>query len=195
MRTMPILETARLRIRPVQMSDFEAIHQLYYRLSWTSEELSEDELRANHHDYVLWLSLNHRELARLSQPPYGDRAIILRETNALIGMCGVVPYVAGFHVFPSFGGTREGLSQAEVGLMWAISPDQQRQGYATETARALIDYIFGEMRLQRIIATTGYDNIASQGVMRKVGMRVEENPFRDPPWMQVLGILANAPIT
>jgi [ribosomal protein S5]-alanine N-acetyltransferase len=191
MRIMPVLKTARLRVRPVQMADLEAIHQLYCRLKWTSDDMPEDEQRTVHRQLVQWLSLNHYEMARLGQPPYGDRAITLRDTETLIGMCGVVPCVAGLHVFPSFGGTRGGLSQAEVGLMWNISPDYQRQGYATETTRALIEYVFGEMNLNRIIATTEYDNVASQGVMRKVGMRVEENAFHDPPWMQVLGILEN----
>jgi len=27
--------------------------------------------------------------------------------------------------------------------------------------------------------------------MRKVGMRIEKNPFPDPPWLQVVGILEN----
>ena len=53
----------------------------------------------------------------------------------------------------------------------------------------MIDYAFREMRLNRIIATTEYDNIASLAVMRKLGMRLEENTFREPSWMQVLGLL------
>ena len=118
-------------------------------------------------------------------------AVVSRENGTLIGMCGVVPYVADFHVFPTYGGRREGLNHAEVGLMWAISPEHQRQGYATEAAQLLIDYAFNVMRLNRIIATTGYDNAVSQGVMRKVGMRLEKNAFRAPPWMQVIGILDN----
>jgi ribosomal-protein-alanine N-acetyltransferase len=191
MRSMPVLRTQRLHIRPVHMEDLEAIHQLYFSLKWTSDELPEAHQREIHRGYVQWLSLNHHELARIGQPPYGDRAIVLRQNHTLIGMCGVVPYVAGLHVFPAFGGKQRGLTQAEVGLMWAIAPDHQRQGYATEAAQALIDYAFNEMHLNRIIATTGYDNIASQGVMRKVGMRVEENSFREPPWMQVLGLLEN----
>jgi [ribosomal protein S5]-alanine N-acetyltransferase len=47
------------------------------------------------------------------------------------------------------------------------------------------------MGLRRVVATTTYDNEASMGVMRKLGMRIERNPFPDPPWLQVVGILEN----
>jgi len=36
---------------------------------------------------------------------------------------------------------------------------------------------------------TEYDNLASQGVMRRLGMKLEKTPFPDPPWLQVVGIL------
>ena len=70
-----------------------------------------------------------------------------------------------------------------------ISRLHQRQGYATEAARAMIDYAFRELHLRRMVATTTRDNAASIGVMRNVGMRIEENPYPDPPWFQVVGIL------
>ena len=55
----------------------------------------------------------------------------------------------------------------------------------------MIDYAFNALTLKRIVATTTYDNAASMGVMRKLGMRVERNPRSDPPWFQVVGILEN----
>ena len=194
MRTMPKLKTDRLIIRPVYEDDFEAIYQHRRAIGWVDESQPEAEQRAEVRHYTNWLSLNHTALARLYQPPYGDRAVVLRETNELIGMCGIVPYISDFSVFPSFGGTdKGGLTQAEVGLMWAVSPAHWRQGFASETAHALVDYAFNEMGLHRIIATTEYDNLASQAVMRKIGMRIEKNPFAEPPWHQVLGILENRP--
>ena len=52
----------------------------------------------------------------------------------------------------------------------------------------MIDYAFGELRLWRILATTQYDNLASQAVMRKLGMTVTRNPLPEPAWMQVVGV-------
>jgi [ribosomal protein S5]-alanine N-acetyltransferase len=77
----------------------------------------------------------------------------------------------------------------EMGLFWSIDPAQQGQGYATEAGRALIDHAFDQMHLKRIIATTEYDNHASQAVMRKLGMRLERNPQPTPPWLQIVGVL------
>ena len=36
---------------------------------------------------------------------------------------------------------------------------------------------------------TAYENAASIGVMRKLGMRIEHNVLQDPPWLQVVEIL------
>ena len=193
MRIMPELTTERLIIRPVREDDAEAIYQHLHAIGWVDEVQSEAEQRERASHYTRWLSLNHTALAQLYQPPYGDRVIALRQMGTLIGMCGFVPYINDFSVFPSFGGTAEGgLAQAEVGLMWAISPKYWRKGYASEAAQALIEYAFQEMRLHRIIATTEHDNIASQAVMRKLGMKIERNPFPQPPWNQVLGMLTFA---
>ena len=138
---------------------------------------------------------NYEELARLYQPPYGDRAVALKETGRLIGACGFVPCLNAFGQLPSFRAAgqaaRPGLASTEFGLFWAIAPAYQRRGYATEAGRALLDYAFARLRLARVVATTSYDNEASIGVMRRLGMRVERNPYPEPPWLQVVGVLAN----
>jgi RimJ/RimL family protein N-acetyltransferase len=188
---MPELETTRLQIRPMILDDLESIHQLNQDIGWVDESQTAVEQYETIHQYVHWSSLNHVQLARLHQPPYGDRSVCHKETGDLIGICGLVPYVADFSVFPSMRDTPDGMTRTEMGLMWAISPAHHRLGYATEVARALIDYAFTDLRLHRIIATTGHKNIASQGVMRKAGMRIEKNPFPDPPWLQVIGIAEN----
>ena len=46
--------------------------------------------------------------------------------------------------------------------------------------------------MNRIVATTSYDNLASIAVMRKLSMRIERNPLPDPPWLQVVGMLEAA---
>ena len=134
-----------------------------------------------------------RELAKLRQPPFGDRAIVLKGTGELAGACGFVPCLGPFDQIPALRAAAEdaprGRSVAEVGLYWAISPLQQRQGYATEAARALVSHAFSALNLQRIIATTKHSNVPSMAVMRKLGMRLERNPAPDPPWLQVVGVL------
>ena len=38
---------------------------------------------------------------------------------------------------------------------------------------------------------TNYDNAASIGVMRRLGVAIERNPLPEPPYMQIVGVLEN----
>lgn len=191
---MPTLETERLIVRPFAMDDLDAVHQIL------DIELSEagfgadgakalEERRA----WLQWTILGYEQLARLYQPPYGDRAIGLKDTGQLIGVVGYVPCLDAFGQIRSLGdaATPARFASAEFGLFWAVSTTHQRKGYATEAACAMIDYALDTLKLRRVIATTTYDNEASIGVMRKLDMRVEKNPFPDPSWLQVVGVLEN----
>lgn len=190
---MPELETNRLVIRPFTMDDLEAIHRLYIDIDFVAPDVTEAQARQERQAWLEWTVLNYDALHKLSQPPYGDRAVVLKETNQFIGAGGLVPLLMPFGQLPSFGGQEGSLYTTEMGLFWAISPAHQRQGYATEVARALIDFAFTELRLKRIVANTDYDNAASLAVMGKVGMHIEKNPFPEPPWLQAIGILENSP--
>jgi RimJ/RimL family protein N-acetyltransferase len=55
----------------------------------------------------------------------------------------------------------------------------------------MIDHAFSALNLSRIVAETDYNNAASIGVMRKLGMNIQNNPYPDPVWFQVTGILEN----
>ena len=63
-------------------------------------------------------------------------------------------------------------------------------GYATEAARVLVDYGFGEVGLHRIIGRLEARNIASARVLEKLGMRREalliENEFVKGEWQSEL---------
>lgn len=129
-------------------------------------------------------------LALLHQPPYGDRAIVVRSTGGVIGSVGFAPALAPFGLLPSFEPSPQ--FTPEVGLFWALFPDQQGHGYATEAAAAMVAYAFAELRLRRIVATTEHDNTRSINVMRRLGMRLERNPRAQPAWFQTVGILESA---
>lgn len=190
---MPMLETERVLIRPLTLDDQDALYQILdVELSdaefGTEGALSRDDRRR----WLEWSVLNYEELAKMYQPPYGDRAVVLRENGRLIGACGYVPCLAPFGQLPAFQPTGQqpsGLSTTEFGLYYALSPAHQRRGYASEAAGALVAYAFDVLKLKRIVATTTYDNEGSMGVMRRLGMRIERNPFPEPPWLQVVGLL------
>ena len=192
MRAMPILETERLQIRPFTINDSESVYQNLKSIGWVNEDLSESEQRAANDAYVQWCVLNHQQLAQLYQPPYGDRVVVLKGTNEVVGTCGLVPYVDTFTVFPYWGGPKvDGLATAEMGLLWTIGAKYQKQGFGSEVAQALIDYAFAGLNLHHIIATTEFGNIGSQKVMEKAGMWLERNKTAVSPWLQIIGIAEN----
>ena len=191
---MPTLETERLIIRPFMPDDLDDIHRILDIELGDAEFGSEGaKAIAERRTWLHWTILNYEQLAKLYQPPYGDRAIVLKQTNRLIGAVGYVPCLDVFGQLPCLGRKSAPVrfTTTEFGLYYALSPAYHRQGYATEATQAMIDYAFGTLKLERIVATTTYDNAGSIGVMRKVGMRIEKNPFPDPPRLQVVGILEN----
>jgi ribosomal-protein-alanine N-acetyltransferase len=174
---VPPLETERLLIRAFRLEDLDVIHHILDIELGTADFGSEQaQTRGERERWLQWTVLSYDELARLYQPPYGDRAVVLKSTQQVIGAYGFVPSLGPFGYLPS---------------LRAVSPAYQRQGYATEAAQALINYAFTQLHLKRIVATTTTGNEASIGVMRKVGMRIEKNPSPDPPGFQVVGILEN----
>ena len=197
---VPPLETARLTIRPFVIEDLDDIHRILdVELHNAETGDAGPQLLAGRRQWVEWSILNYEQLANLYQPPYSDRAVVLKQTGQLIGACGFVPCLAPFTQLPYFAGTPDPapteLTTPEFGLYYALSPAHHRRGYATEAAGALIDYAFRHLHLKRVIATTAYNNAGSAGVMRKLGMRIERNPYATPPWLQIVGVLENPILT
>lgn len=182
------ITTKRLIIRPFMESDFDAIHAA---LNSAFGDMPTEERR----EWLQWSILNERALAALWQPPYGDRAIARRDTNEVIGSVGLAPAWGPFERLPSFQKRLTTPDKAhftpEMGMFWGIHESQRRQGYAAEAAQALIDAMFQQHNLQRMIATTDYDNEGSIAVMRKIGMTIERNPEAEPPWFQIVGVKFN----
>jgi RimJ/RimL family protein N-acetyltransferase len=186
---IPRLKTDRLTIRALTTNDLDECHELYLDTGWADEESTAEENFQVRKSWLDWTIRNYVELDRLNQPPYGDRAVELVENGRFIGLAGLVPLLAPFGQLPSFGGRKNAPFSAEVGLFWMISPSAQGHGFATEAARALVNFAFDVLKVGRIAAGTEYDNLASIGVMRRLGMRIERNPFPDPLWFQITGVL------
>jgi [ribosomal protein S5]-alanine N-acetyltransferase len=141
------IETSRLRMRAIAVSDWPAI------LSYMSDprvtafvpegRLDEGAART----FALKHSSNEGEAVAVIEKASGQ-------------MIGHMP----FH--PWFGPATQ-----EIG--WVISSGHQGHGYATEAARALMDFSFRTLRCHRVIATCQPENPASWRIMEKLGMRRE----------------------
>ena len=103
MTQMPVLETARLLVRPFVLEDLQDVYRLLdVELSQADLRTDKMETLAERAQWLQWAVLNDAQLAQLHQPPYGDRAVILKSTGQLIGACGFVPCLAPFEQLPGF---------------------------------------------------------------------------------------------
>ncbi|MFM7679342.1 MAG: GNAT family N-acetyltransferase [Roseiflexaceae bacterium] len=174
MRRMHHVHDDHILVRPFVVSDTAAVAAIF----------GMDTARA-----AAWLAYNianEQTLARLDQPPYGERAVVRRLDDVVVGAIGLVPCV---DVYGQVGiGANDGYTHAEVGMFWSVLPQYRRLGYATAAARLLRDYACSSLGLRRVIATTEYDNAASQAVMRHIGMELRTNPQQTPSWLQVVGV-------
>ena len=67
----------------------------------------------------------------------------------------------------------EGWPGLEVG--WLLGREAWGQGYATEAARAAVDYAWRELGAQELISLIAPDNVPSQRVAERLGMRPGED--------------------
>ncbi|GAC1416106.1 MAG: GNAT family N-acetyltransferase [Acidobacteriaceae bacterium] len=62
------------------------------------------------------------------------------------------------------------LPQPAVEIGWRLALYAQGQGFATEGARAVVDFCFRTLKLPELVAVTALGNRASRHVMEKLGM-------------------------
>jgi ribosomal-protein-alanine N-acetyltransferase len=88
---------------------------------------------------------------------FGMYAIRRRDSGALIGNCGLI--------------RREGLDGPDLG--YALLPGHAGQGFAHEAARAVIADAGGRLALTRLRAIVNPDNVASIGLLQKLGFEFD----------------------
>jgi RimJ/RimL family protein N-acetyltransferase len=96
---------------------------------------------------------------------YGFFSLELKETGAWVGRVG--PW------FPM------GWPAPEVG--WTVAPDHLRQGYATEAARASVQFAFETLGWSQVIHAIIEGNEASIAVARKIGSSLVRSQQGLPP--------------
>ena len=86
-------------------------------------------------------------------------AVERKEDGALLGFCGL-------KIADTPGAPVEGM--IEVG--WRLREDAWGQGYAKEAAIASIDFALEKLGADRVVALTFNQNVASWGLMERIGM-------------------------
>lgn len=145
-----LFDTARLQVRRLCRSDAGAMLAVYGdedAMRWVGDghALTADEVEQ-------WLDVTERNVATRG---YGMCALVLRESDQVIGFCGLV-HPGG---------------QAEAEIKYALARAHWGRGYATEAVRGMLDWGAHTFGLRHVIATTAPENMASHGVLRKAGLR------------------------
>ena len=63
----------------------------------------------------------------------------------------------------------------ETEVLWSLHPESWGHGFATEAARAALDFGFRTLDMKLIFAVTRPDNRASQAVMTRLGLTYRKN--------------------
>jgi RimJ/RimL family protein N-acetyltransferase len=122
--------------------------------------------------------------------PYGFFNIFPKGMDVSVGHCSFSPSFCNSENRTLIATEREphaSLASIEVDIGWAIMKSYRRKGFATEAAQGVIKYGFEILKLPRIVAGTDRDNIASQKVMEKLGLRL----FNQPDGVGIIGVIAN----
>jgi ribosomal-protein-alanine N-acetyltransferase len=104
-----------------------------------------------------WVHIN---IERYNKIGFGRWAVILKETNMLIGDCGII--------------ISDIDSNQENDLGYIIHHPYWQNGYAVEAAEACKNYAFGELGIDRLCANMPFNHAASKRVAEKVGMKKEK---------------------
>ena len=150
---MPIIETERLRLRPMRVSDAPDMFDYARRPEVTR--------------YLLWSPHPNIEYTKEYLEYLGGRyrlgmhhewAVVLKESERMIGTCGFAnidcPHNCG-----------------ELG--YVLHPDYHGKGLITEAAQAVLEVGFSTLALNRIEVRFMAENAASRRVSEKLGMQFE----------------------
>ena len=150
---LPSLETERLLLRPMCMSDDEDMYRYAQRQDVT------EYLRWSPHPSISYTRdyLSYIE-ERYALGEFYDWAVVEKESGRMIGTCG----------FASLDSEND---RGELG--YVLNPDYHGKGYGTEAARRVLQFGFDVLHLHRIEAKFMQENRASLHVMEKLGMTLE----------------------
>jgi len=147
-----LLETDRLRLRPVAADDVDHFAALYadpdvMRFIGLRGPLTRDQARERL-DFMLGHWQRHG---------FGMWTLWLRAGGEFVGRCGM----------------RYLEESPEVELGYTLAKRFWGRGLATEASRAVVRYAFDAIRLRRLVAVADPANVASVNVMKKIGMTFE----------------------
>lgn len=150
----PILETDRLFLRDIRLSDKQRLYEI-----WGNPLVNQ---------YTDFPGLDDPEMVhtfiKMARERFNSKngirwGIILKENDLLIGTIGFNRWITQFGNFAVLG--------------YDLDSAYWRNGYSYEAGRAVIEYGYNIMKLHRIEADIDTDNIASKKLLEKLEFELE----------------------
>lgn len=147
-----MIETERLIIREMVQSDLDSLCKIL-----CDEEVMREayESAFSIEEAQGWLN---RHLKRYEEYGFGLWAVVLKETNEMIGQCGLTMQ------------TWKEKEILEIGYLFQRA--YWHKGYATEAAVACKEYAFSVLNVSSVYSTIRDTNIASQKVAIRNDMKI-----------------------
>jgi ribosomal-protein-alanine N-acetyltransferase len=148
--SIPEIETDRIRLRAFTPGDLDALYMVFGDAGvMTYISGGKPRTREATHAGLL------RTIEGWRERGFGLWAVVEKDTDRVIGYCGLI--------------FLEGTTDIE--LAYGLAKSSWGKGFATEAARASLRYAFEELKLERIVAVVNPQNIPSQRVLEKLGMK------------------------
>jgi [ribosomal protein S5]-alanine N-acetyltransferase len=147
-----VIRTARLALRQLELSDAAFILELLNDAAFL-RFIGDKGVRtlADARQYI-----RNGPIDSYGRHGFGLYATCLRDGTP-IGICGLVK--------------RDGLADVDVGFAFLLR--YRSQGYAVESASAVLAHARRVLRLQRIVAITSPENADSIAVLERIGLKFE----------------------
>lgn len=150
---MDVIDTARLRLRPLTAEDAPFIMELLNDPDWIRfigdrNIRTLDDARA----YI-----DQKVRAMYERHGVGSLMVELKDSGEGLGICGLI--------------RREGLDHVDIGF--AFLPRHRSKGYAYEAAAACIEHGRRVHGFKRVVAINSKDNESSARLLEKLGLRFE----------------------
>jgi ribosomal-protein-alanine N-acetyltransferase len=149
-RTSAVLNTGRMRLRPISTGDVDALHTLWTdpdvrRYLWDDRIIPRETVE----------QIVAQSLATFDADGFGYFALELQDrADELIGFCG----------------HRRADIEGQIELLYGIHPAYWGEGLVAEAAREVLRFGFESCAFDRVIAATDTPNQQSVRVLQKLGM-------------------------
>ena len=148
------IETDRLTIRPVTMSDLDSFHRIVSQEE-VMKFLPEDVMSREELEGILTWLIDCYEKNTPEKIIKFTVAIVLRSVDELVGWCGLGPV---------------DFDESKIEIYYGMSKEHWDKGYATEALRQMLAFGFRNLDLERIVALVDPENVASIRVLEKIGL-------------------------